>query len=166
MPTNNKNPPLLTEANAAFLPHRTSMNVAARDAQNRPAVARGLGCRVSADRRKLTVYLSTTHSAQVLQCLRENGAIAVAVTRPKTHETLQLKGMVLDIAPLTADDRAAMIAYQDSFVDELAQIGYRTEFTRTLLAGSEHCVAVVFEPTEMFNQTPGPKAGEKMGAQS
>jgi len=141
------------------------MNVAARDAQNRPAVARGLGCRVSADRRKLTVFLSTTHSAQVLQRLRVNDPIAVAVTRPKTHETLQLKGTVLDIAPLTADDRAAMIAYQDSFVDELAQIGYRTEFTRTLLAGSEDCVAVVFEPTEMFNQTPGPKAGEKLGMQ-
>lgn len=142
------------------------MNVAARDAQNRPAVARGLGCRVSDDRRKLTVYLSTTHSAQVLQRLRVNDLIAVAVTRPKTHETLQLKGTVLDIVPLSDDDRAAMTAYQDSFVDELAQIGYRTEFTRTLLAGSEDCVAVVFEPTEMFNQTPGPKAGEKLGTQS
>ena len=91
---------------------------------------------------------------------------SVAVTRPKTHETLQLKGTVLDIVPLSDDDRAAMTAYQDSFVDELAQIGYRTEFTRTLLAGSEDCVAVVFEPTEMFNQTPGPKAGEKLGTQS
>ena len=163
MATNNKNPPLLTEANAAFVQRHTSMNVAGRDAQNRPAIARGLGCRVSDDRLRITVFLSTTHSGQVLPCLRENGAIAMAVTRPTTHETLQFKGRVLDIAPLSADDRAAMAAYQDSFVEELAKPGYRPEFTRTLLAGSEDSVAVVFEPTEMFNQTPGPKAGEKLG---
>jgi hypothetical protein len=161
--TNNKTPPLLTEAVAAFMQRHTSMNVAARDAQNRPAIARGLGCRVSDDRLRITVFLSTTHSAQVLQCLRENGVIAMAVTRPKTHETYQFKGRVLDIAPLSDEDRAAMAAYQDSLVEELGNIGYRPEFTRMLVAGGEDGVAVVFEPLEMFNQTPGPKAGEKLG---
>lgn len=139
------------------------MNVAARDAQNRPALARGLGCRVSDDRLRITVFLSATHSAQVLQCLRENGVIAMAVTRPKTHETYQFKGRVLDIAPASGEERAAMAAYCDSFVEELGNIGYRPEFTRTLLAGGENGVAVVFEPLAMFNQTPGPKAGEKLG---
>jgi hypothetical protein len=161
--TNNKNPPLLTEAVAAFVQHHTSMNVAARDAQNRPAIARGLGCRVSDDRLRITVFLSTSHSAHVLQCLRENGVIAMAVTRPKTHETYQFKGRVLDIAPVSDDDGAAMAAYRDSFVEELGNVGYRPEFTGTLLAGGEDSVAVVFEPLAMFNQTPGPKAGEKLG---
>jgi len=35
--------PLLSEANAAFIQRFTSMNVAGRDAQNRPALARVLG---------------------------------------------------------------------------------------------------------------------------
>lgn len=158
--------PLLSEANAAFVQRHTSMNVAGRDAHNRPALARGLGIRVSSDRRTLTVYLSTTHSARLLQCLRDNGAIALAVTRPKTHETLQFKGRVREILPLSVDDREAMAAYQDSFAAELETLGYRREFTRQLLAGSEHGVAVVFEPTAMFDQTPGPKAGEKLGAKT
>jgi hypothetical protein len=158
-------PPLLSEANAAFIQRFTSMNVAGRDAQNRPALARGLGIRVSPDWRTLTVFLSTTHSSQVLKCLRENGAIAVAVTRPTTHETLQFKGRVREIVPLSDEDRREMAAYQDSFVEELTKPGYRPEFTRQLLAGSGNCVAVVFEPAEMFNQTPGPKAGEKLAGQ-
>lgn len=139
------------------------MNVAGRDAENRPALARGLGIKVSPDRRTLTVFLSSTHSSQVLKCLRENGAIAVAVTRPKTHETLQFKGWVREIVPLSDDDRREMAAYQDSFIEELANLGYRSEFTRQLLAGCDNCEAVVFEPAEMFNQTPGPKAGERLG---
>ncbi len=157
-------PPLLSEADAAFVQRRTSMTIAARDAQNRPVVARAFGCRVSADRRRVTVFLGIEHSPQALDCLRENGAIALAVTRPRTHETLQLKGQVLDIAPLSDEDRAEMAAYQQSFVDELASIGYRTEFARSVLdAGSKDCVAVTFAPAQLFNQTPGPKAGQKLG---
>jgi hypothetical protein len=164
MKARGKNPPLLSEADAAFIQRYTSMNVAARDAQNRPALARALGCRVSEDRRKLTLFISTSHSAQVLQCLHENGAIAVAITRPTTHETLQFKGEVTNITPLSSDDRAAMLAYRESVIEELARVGYRREFVETVLAGGEDSVAVMFEPTEVFNQTPGPKAGEKLGA--
>lgn len=162
--TNNKNPPLLSEADAGFLQRRTSMTIAARDARNRPVVARAFGCRVSSDRRRVTLYLGVEHSPLAIDCLRENGAIAVAITRPTTHETLQLKGQVLDIGPLSDEDRAEMAAYQDSFVEELAPMGHRPEFVRSVLdAGSKDCVAVVFEPMQLFNQTPGPKAGEKLG---
>ena len=158
----NANSPLLSEANAAFVQHHTSMNIAVRDARNRPVLSRALGCRVADDRRSLTVFLSMTHSGRVLECLRENGAIALAVSRPTTHQTLQFKGRVLTIASPSADDRVAMAAHQASFVEELAGMGYREEFARTLLAGSEDCVAVVFEPVAMFDQTPGPKAGEQL----
>lgn len=163
MKANADEAPLLSEAHAAFVQRRTSMNVAGRDAEKRPALARGLGIRVAPDRRTLTVYLSTTHSARLLQCLRDNGAIAVAVTRPTTHETLQFKGRVREILPLSDADIEAMAAYRDSFTAELEPLGYRRDFVRQLLAGSEHGVAVVFEPTAMFDQTPGPKAGEKLG---
>jgi hypothetical protein len=159
-----KNAPLLSEANADFVRRRTSINVAARDAQNRPAVARALGCLVSGDRRRVTVFLSATHAAQVLCCLQENGAIAVAITRPTTHETLQIKGRVVGIVPLSDADRAVMAAYRESVIEELSPLGYRPEFVQTLLAGSDDGVAVGFEPTALFNQTPGPKAGEKLEA--
>jgi len=149
---------MLSEANATFVQRFTSMSVAARDAQNRPVVGRVLGCRVSADRRRLTIFLSGSQSAQVLECLRTNGAIALAVTRPTTHETLQFKGTVLDIVPPSADDRVEIAAYRESFVEELTSIVYGPEFARGVVSGDDDSLAVVFEPLAMFNQTPGPKA--------
>ncbi len=155
---------LLSEADAAFLPRRTSMSIAARDANNRPVVARAFGCRVSKDRRRVTIFLSTAHSPVALQCLRENGMIALAVTRPTTHETLQLKGCVVGIAPVTDADREEMAAYQDSVLDEIGSRGYTPEFVRAVFGAAGECVAVSFEPTALFNQTPGPHAGEKRAA--
>lgn len=162
VPADNTSQPLLNERIAAFVQRHCSMNVAARDADNRPVLARGLGCRVAADRRWLTVFLSATHAAPVLDCLKENGTMALAVSRPTTHETLQFKGRVVSIAPVSADDRAAMAAYQASFAEELAAMGYREEFARMVLAGGEDGVAVSFEPETLFDQTPGPNAGAKL----
>ena len=153
---------MLSEANAEFIRRFTSMSVATRDAQMRPVVGRALGCRVSADRRRLTIYLSASRAAHLLDCLRDNGAIALAVTRPTTNESLQFKGKVVEILPLSADDSAEIAAYRESFVAELASVGYNPEFSRGVLAGGDDSVAVVFEPVAMFNQTPGPKAGTKL----
>lgn len=154
---------MLSTQCANFIQRFTSMSVAARQGQNRPVVGRALGCRVSADRGRLAIFLSASRERQVLECLRDNGAIALTITRPTTHETLQFKGSVLDIVPPSAEDKAAMAAYLQSFVDELVSIGYEAGFARAVLGGGEDSVAVVFEPLAIFNQTPGPKAGTKLG---
>ena len=155
---------MLSEANALFVRRFTSMSVGARDARNRPVVGRALGCCVSADRRSLTIFLSASRAAQLLECLRDNGAIALAVTRPTTHETLQFKGSVRDIRPLSAEDRIEMEEYRESFIQELAAIGYNRQMAGGVVAGPEDALAVVFEPVAIFNQTPGPKAGTKLEA--
>jgi hypothetical protein len=155
---------MLSEANALFVKRFTSMSLGARDAQNRPVVGRALGCCVSADRRRLTIFLSASRAAQLLECLRNNGAIALAVTRPTTHETLQFKGSVLDIRPLSAEERTEMEEYRESFIQELAAIGYNRQMASGVVAGPEDALAVVFEPVAIFNQTPGPKAGTKLEA--
>lgn len=157
---------MLSEAHAAFVRRFTSMSVGARDAQNRPVVGRALGCRVSPDGRRLTVFLSASRAAQLLECLHDNGAIALAITRPTTHETLQFKGSVVDIRALSAEDKIEMEAYRESFVQELAAIGYNRKFASGILAGSEDGVAVEFEPVAMFDQTPGPRAGTRLAART
>ncbi len=155
---------MLSESNAAFIQRHTSMSVGARDARNRPVVGRALGCRVSADRRLITIYLSASRAAALLDCLRQTKVIALAVTRPSTVESQQFKGDVIAIRPLTAEDRTAIAEYRDSFVAELGVIGYRAELARGIIAGDDDAVAVEFEPTAMFDQTPGPRAGTRMGA--
>jgi len=167
MDPNPTTPPLLDEANAAFIQHRVNINVAARDAHNMPAVTRAFGCRVSADRRSVTVFISSAWAATVLNDLQDNGAIAVVIGRPTTHETLQLKGKLESISPLSNADRDAIAAYRASFVAELGSAGYNPGFAGTVVGGAVgDCVAVSFEPSSIFVQTPGPQAGRRLEPRS
>lgn len=158
------NPPLLSEEHAAFILRYTSISVAARDAQHRPAIARAAGCTVSLDRRQVTVFLCPANAQFVLHNLRATGAIAMVATRPTTHAALQLKGTVSSIAALSAAERAAMEAHQLSFIAELGTLGYAPELIRALLDSHRDCLAVCFEPQQIFNQKPGPKAGEPLAS--
>lgn len=155
---------LLDEERAAFITHRVAMNVASCNAARVPSLVRAYGCRVSADRRRVTVFVPAPHATAVLGDLRAGGAIAVVFTLPRSHETLQLKGARVDIVPLGAGDSACVKAYVESFIDEINGLGYTTAFARALASGAdEELVGLAFEPTAAFVQTPGPNAGQPLG---
>lgn len=155
-------PPLLDGERAAFLQRRVAINVAARDAGNRPVVVRALGCRVSADLRQVTVFLSVPRSAAVIGHLRDNGAIAVVFTRPSTHQTVQLKATDAVVGPLAEGDRPLIAAYRDAFARDIAEIGFTESFARAVVSDDGEAVAVTFTPEAAFEQTPGPRAGMRL----
>jgi hypothetical protein len=156
-------PPLLDETYAAFIQHRVSINVASCNAACVPSLARAFGCRVSPDRRHVTVFLSVQRSEQLLKDLRAGGAVAVVFTRPTTHQTIQLKGSDAAIVPLADGDRELMGAYGRGFVEEIHAIGYRDPFASAMMmAVAEEAVGIRFMPAAAFNQTPGPNAGQRL----
>lgn len=159
--------PLLDEERAAFIIHRVAMNVASCSAARVPSLVRAHGCRVSADRRQVTVFVPVLRAAGVLADLRAGGAIAAVFTLPRTHETLQLKGLKAEIIPLDADDHARIKAYADSFFDEIRGVGFKEPFARWIVSGlDEEHVGLLFEPTAAFVQTPGPNAGQPLGGRT
>jgi hypothetical protein len=155
--------PLLDAAQAEFIQHRVAINVASRDARRVPALTRALGCRVSPDRRRVTLFVSPSRAENLLACLREHGAIAAVFTRPSTHETLQLKSEDARVVPLEAGDRESMAVYRESFVKELQKIGYTETFARAVIAALDaEAVGVAFTPAAAFVATPGPAAGQRL----
>ena len=54
---NQPDAPLLDEARADFITHHVAMNVASCSAARVPSVVRAHGCRVSANRRRVTVFV-------------------------------------------------------------------------------------------------------------
>lgn len=157
--------PLLDEAQADFLTHHVSILVGSCSADCMPSVVRAYGCRVAADRRSLTVFLSVAQAQQVLRDLRAGGAIAVVFSRPRTHRTVQLKAAGAHIAPLAAGDRELMRAYGRSFGEEVSAVGFGDPFPGAIMAGVEdEAVAVHFTPTAAFEQTPGPSAGRPLAS--
>lgn len=157
------NHPVLDEVHAAFIQYRVTMNVAARNASLITTITRALGCRVSDDRRRVTVFLPAERCQTLLDNLRANGVIAVVAVRPSTHESIQLKGADAMLAPLQEGDDVLMQAHLEQFVADLCGIGYTEAFARTVIPDrTGEIVAVAFTPLAVFQQTPGPGAGRRL----
>lgn len=149
---------------AAWIQGSVSIIVGSRDARLHPHLMRALGCRVAADRSSVTVLMSAASSGQVLDDLRDNGAIAVVFTEPSTNRALQLKGTIVAIDACTGADLLLAERYLHSFIDELGQIGFGAEVARNVLAHEGDLLAVEFGVAAAFEQTPGPQAGHPLPA--
>lgn len=153
----------LDEPVAGFVERFVTVSVGTRNAALLPAVARACGCRVSADRRQVTVFLCLTQARAVIENIQDNGVIAVVVTRPSTHRTFQLKGTDARCVPLEPADPGELEAFRESFVQDLMSIGYTAVYAHAILPVPDaQLVAVRFTPSAVFDQTPGPKAGRPL----
>jgi hypothetical protein len=156
---------LIDEELAAFLQGAVSMHVASCAPGRAPGLARAMGCRLSGDRRTVTMLVFASQSASMLEDFRANGRIAVVFSKPSTHRTVQLKGRDARTGPAEPDDSRLVGRYRQGFVEELGHLGYDTSLPRTLLTGTQDdLVAVSFTPAEAFVQTPGPGAGAALRA--
>lgn len=149
---------------AALITHQVSIIVGSRDARYRPHLMRAVGCRLSDDRRRITLLMPQGSSREVLNDLRENGQIAVVFSEPSSNRTLQLKGGDAVVASCEPGDAALAERYLAGFVDEIGQLGFAAEVAHTLLGHDADLVAVQFTVTAAFDQTPGPSAGEPLAA--
>jgi len=155
---------VLDARQAGFLLGPVSMNVASRDAALTPSVARACGCRIAADGTRLTCFLSASRAAAVLRDLRAGAPVAIVFSRPQTHESVQIKAERAVIEALAPGDRELMLAYADAFVAECVALGYEEELMRGFFPHVEDdALAVSFTPASMFEQTPGPNAGKRLG---
>jgi len=153
----------IDQETADFIQWSVSINVATRNASNRPAVARATGCSLSPDCQRLSIYLARTHNQTVLDNLQENRQLAVVISRPSTHKTIQFKGNDACIRPLLPDDQANIRAYIESFKQEIRGIGYPPAFCDAIMPPLDtDFVAIEFTPDRAYSQTPGPQAGKKL----
>ena len=68
---------------AELIGRRVSIIVGSRDAALRPHLMRAVGCRLVADRRRVTVLIARERRRTVLDDLRDNGQIAVVFSDPR-----------------------------------------------------------------------------------
>ena len=157
--------PVLDAAHARFIVE-TAMSYAlsARDADNRPSIAKAAACRISADRRRLTLLVDQQLAADVVRDLRAGSPVAAVFSEPATHRTLQVKGLRAEVAGVTPADREFARQHLDATVAHLVPLGYDEAGIRTYFAHQpEQLVAVSFVPVAAFEQTPGPGAGRPLG---
>ena len=154
---------LIDKETAGFIQRSVSINVATRNAENRPAVARAAGCQVAETGNGLTIYLSRMFNQTLLDNLVANQQLAVVFSRPSTHRTIQIKGRDAQIRPVTEADKPVIQAYTGSFIHELLGIGFPPAFCEAIIPPvDENFVAISFTPELAYTQTPGPNAGKKL----
>jgi hypothetical protein len=153
--------PLLDEEHARFiLLPGISMTASSRGADNLPELGRVHGCRVAADRRRVTVLLPGDQYPGLIEALRASRAVAVVFSQPTTHRTIQLKGTDALVEPPAPGDAELAAQATDRFAAGLGALGYDETMVRTAVwFDAAALVAVTFTPCAAFQQTPGPRAG-------
>ena len=156
-----QDPPLDAD-NAAFIQGGVSVIVATRNAECVADVVRGCGCRVSRDRRRVTVLVEPSRADTLLEDIAANGMIAVVFSQPSTHRTIQLKGSDARIVKVTAADRTIAARHLQDWSEDLCRIGYTPEFASAVRGAAPRLAAIAFTPSAAFQQTPGPGAGKPL----
>jgi hypothetical protein len=122
-----------------------------------PHVARAVGIRVSADRASFTLFLPEGPGARALRDLESVPLIAVTASEPPTHRTVQLKGSVRALRAPSAEERSCVEGYPERFAGVVAFAGLARATVMRLNVWPARAVDV--ELTELFDQSPGPRAG-------
>lgn len=154
---------LLSDSTVAFIQREVAIDVASCSPQRRPSACRGFACRVSPDRQRLTIFVRRGEASQLLQDVLTQDVIAAVFCLPATEAAIQIKGRGVSLSAATAQDAIAVEHYRQGFVDAIVELGYQRDFGLAYMATEEgQLVAVSFTPEVVFEQTPGPRAGQPM----
>ena len=137
-----------------------SIIVGTRDSTLMPESTRAWGIRAGKDRRSVTIFLTEAISRKTIENLKENGLVAISCTRPTDHVACQLKGRVRTIRPADQRDRESSSDWHREFVEELVAIGVPADLCEAWITSP--ALAIDIDVTDVFHQTPGPGAGEKV----
>lgn len=152
--------PLISDEVATFIESGLSINVGTRDSELEPDGGIAWAARVHDDRAQITIYLHQDAAEPMVRNLRAHPEIAVLFERPTSHRGCQVKGRFVSTRPVKPTERAEVERQIECFVTDLEGIG----IPRAMASGSEiwPCVAIQMRATELFEQTPGPGAGEPL----
>jgi hypothetical protein len=145
---------------AEFLEEGLGIHLGTRNRRLEPNGARVLAVTVEPDRTHVVAYVPDAAWPRVMSDLEENRQAALVFGRPIDSRSCQLKGEFVEARAGRSDERETVEAQFDRFRQNLAGIGISPE-------GSERWVrwpviAVRIRVTALFEQTPGPLAGQPL----
>ena len=127
------------------------------DGSGAPSFCRGIAVRWDDDLRAMTAYVPVATSRDMIGSVATTGQIAMSVSNPLDHATIQVKGTTATVRLATQDERALVDERLEEFADVLAEVGLPRRITRSITHWPAFAIEISVE--EIFEQTPGPKAG-------
>jgi hypothetical protein len=145
----------------AFIHGGVAVGVATRNRDLRPAYTRGWGPAVAADRLWLTLCVIAARGSPSRENLEGNGAIAVVFNPPTVGQALQLKGAVVEAREPVAGDLERAEQHLEAFAAEAERVGASPGNAQRLFVHRDF-LAVTLSIDEVFDQTPGERAGVRL----
>jgi hypothetical protein len=140
-------------------------NVAFAGTRSRELVPYGhrvTGWCVGAGAETLIALIPETSTRHLVESLEDNGEVALTVEEFPSHETYQFKGRYLRHRSVRPDEVAAVDRIRERFVRGVRHV--YTDAPQQLFSAyiQPPALAVEFEVHEIFVQTPGPGAGQRL----
>lgn len=138
----------------------TSVIVGTVGSNGSPGVCHGLALAGTDDLSRITVYLPVATSHDVVMHVASTRRIAISASHPIGHVTVQVKGTTGDVRIASESERPFIDARMEAYASVLDQLGVPKRITRSVVRWPAFAVDVNVE--EVFDQTPGPRAGEPL----
>jgi Pyridoxamine 5'-phosphate oxidase len=152
---------LITEEQARFLRGPNSLVLASHQGCN-PECTRAYALHCPDTRDRVIVWIPAGIAGALTTNLAVEPRIAIAASRPSTHETLQLKGRVVRIDRAADQLRPLFDAGWEQFMAEAKDVGTPRRLLDTVIRWP--LVEIEVEVSEIFDQTPGPGAGTRVAS--
>ena len=133
-----------------------------RDRNLVPFGNRVSGWRLDSDQRTMTVFIPDEFTHRLVESLQHNGEVAVTVEAFPSHETYQFKGRYLRHRHALPDDVETVNRIRRRFVKSVKPIFHLQADDLINAFVSPPALAVDFEVSEVYLQTPGPGAGTRL----
>ena len=137
--------------------------LAVRDDRFRAAIARAIGVNLDADSGHLDIFVASALWLDFMRALKPGAIVAVTATHPGTYVSYQVKGPVETIDRAEDCDVARGRLHIDRMLGLLNTLG-STRQQLSHMYTVDGLVRVRMRITEVFEQTPGPAAGARIGA--
>jgi hypothetical protein len=137
-----------------------SILVGAVDERGTPSCCRAIAIASSDELETVTVYLPVATSHDAIQNVASTHQLAIAATSPQDNCATQLKGTALGVRLATEEEAVFVRDRLEAFADVLVTIGVPRRLTRSLAHWPAFAVSMRVE--QVFEQTPGPKAGSRL----
>jgi hypothetical protein len=142
------------------LEHNVSVMVGSVDASGEPSTCRAMAIRSTDGFETLTVYVPVATSKETIANVATTRKLTVVATHPIDHHSLQFKG-IAGTARLAREDEAPLVRKGfDGFAGLLNTIGIPPRVTNAVTRWP--AFAIEMRVAEIFDQTPGPKAGTRL----
>jgi hypothetical protein len=122
-----------------------------------PACCRGLAVRTNDEFETVTVYVPVATSHEIMANIATTRRVAIVCSQIPTHETTQIKGITRAVRLAPPSDEAFVRERIEGFAEALDLIGLPRRVARSMNCWPAYAIDVSVE--EVFDQTPGPKAG-------